>query len=230
MTGLLVVATVNENVDGLGGGGAVYGDPIEVILQPDGTAGLDTFLDSNNPTTNSGTSNIVYVGSVGGGTKQRTWIEFDVSSIPANALIDDAILSLWEDSASDTAGVGDHDVNVHRVLKNVVEAQATWNIYSTGNNWTTAGCGAADDDRVSAISASLTMDATAAANFVSWTGAGLVADVQGWVNGTLNNYGWLLESPTAEVPTNACYNRFQTSDHVTASHRPKLTVTYREPA
>jgi hypothetical protein len=53
--------------------------------------------------------------------------------------------------------------------------------------------------------------------------AGLVADVQAWVNGTAPNFGWILlgnETPIATA------KRFDSSENSNTSFRPRLVVEY----
>ena len=139
-------------------------------LQPDST-GLDTRLDSNDPDTNNGTHTSVTVGDgAGGGSSDfEALIEFDVSSIDSGDTVSSAILSLHENNAGDTAGLGSWAVDLRRVLVDWVEAEATHNIYSTGNNWTTAGCKSDGNDSSATISATVTLDGTAAAAFIATT-------------------------------------------------------------
>lgn len=200
-----------------------------LTIQPDAAAGNDTYLYAEAATTNYGAAADFYTGNGGSnaGVDQfgRALIYFGISAIPAGATITAVTLSLWE---SDAAGAYSAAVELRRLLRNWGEAQATWGISTTGTNWGTAGCGDATD-RVATVSASLTMDGTAAAGFVNWSGAGLVADVQGWLDGTFTNYGWLLSCPSKEVRGSIRYNDFRSSDYTAdAAQRPKLVITYTE--
>jgi hypothetical protein len=89
-----------------------------------------------------------------------------------------------------------------------------------------------DSDRIATVSASLTIDGTAASDFVNWSGAGLVADVQDWVDGSAPNYGWLIDAPAAQNlgTTERFYAWFHSGDFADASLRPKLVVEYTIPA
>jgi hypothetical protein len=202
---------------------SVYGAIQSTTLQPDATAGFDTQIVKEAPTNNYNTSVDMYIGTVNISGAIRGLIKFDLSSLASDVLITSATLHLYEDSASDAAGVGAHAVALHRVLRNWVEAQATWNIYSTGNNWGTAGAGN-DTDRTAAASATLSLDGTSANAYVQWTG--LAADVQAML--AANNFGWLVQALTAEELGAQCFNKFKTSDEVLAK-RPKLEVGYRVP-
>lgn len=190
----------------------------------------DTYMSSINNTTNYGTSDWLYVGDGASGETHnlRSLGKVDLSSISASAIITAVTLSLYEADASDTAGVGSWAVELNRLLLNWVEAQATWEIYSTGNSWNTAGAAGSDSDIDSDISATLTLDGTAAGGYVDWTGATLTEDVQKIVDGTYaNNYGWRIAAPNAEGQGagGLSYNGFHSLDKGTG-YKPKLVVTY----
>ena len=56
-----------------------------------------------------------------------------------------------------------------------------------------------------------------------WTGAGLVADVQQWVNSPAGNFGWIITGN--EVGT-ATVKQFDTKEATTAANRPVLSVDF----
>lgn len=200
--------------------------PIETIIQP---AAADTFILNATPTTNYGTNALIAIGdaTAAASAAYRILLKFNTSGIPVNARVLTAALELNEYAAYDTAGTGSWSASLYPLLRNWVEAEATWNQYSSGNNWTTAGAAGVGSD-INASVDSITLDGTAAAGFVTWNGSGLVSLVQSWVNGSLANYGVAVAAPTAEnkgaAPLSA--NLFRSTDYGTAGDRPKLTVTY----
>ncbi len=158
----------------------------------------------------------------------RALLKYDFSGIDSSAIVLAVTLSLWEWLAFDTAGVGSWAVEINRLLRNWVELEATWNIYRTAEVWATAGGqGAADWD--SDISATKTLDGTAAVDYLDWSGATLLEDVQKIIDGTYaNNYGWMLHAPTAEL-TGAGVNSgnlFRTREQGGTSNDPKLVVVF----
>lgn len=205
-----------------------------LILQPNATDGLDNHIVSTTATSNNGTSGTMRVGDQSAAASQtnRSLIKFDLSTLSSGATVTSATLSLFESAAADTAGLGSWAVGLRRLLQPWVELESTYNIYSTGNNWATAGAGSDGNDRVASDSASLTLDGTAAVGFVNWTHATLADDVQKMRSGVYSNYGWLMQAPTAESlgTTPQATNAFSTSDNGTAANRPKLEIIYTVPS
>jgi len=210
--------------------GAVVIDPTATIQPANGD---DSRILSNTPATNYGTATVLSVGDSLPGRRDRSWIYFNIASagIPASATITGVEIGLFEYAAgSGGAPPANWAVNVHRLLQTPVELQITWNEYSTGNAWNTAGAGGVGTDRVGTASATITLDATAAGAFVTWSdsnpkAASLSNDVQGIVNGTITDRGWLWEAPTAENGAWG-YNFFYSSEFGDATNDPYIEITY----
>lgn len=113
------------------------------------------------------------------------------------------------------------NIDLRRVLRNWVEAEASGNNYSTGNAWTTLGAKSLGNDVASSATQTGVFVSSTDGQWISFSNANLIADVQGFINGTFSNYGWALFADTADPPTAT----FITSEG-TDSFRPRLTVTY----
>ena len=195
----------------------------QLILQPDATAGIDTWLDSSNPTVNQVTNAGFMVGS---GTTDparfRELCKFDLTSIPVGATILSAILALTQYGSS-LAGT----FEIHRILaanSSWTEATATWNKRDGTNNWAgSVGCRTSGTDY--AATAMYSGDPgtnNVLKNFtLDLTEFGLM-----WAN----NYGLIMFGSTITGGGGANpYRFFRSSDYATAGDRPKLTVTWAEP-
>ena len=196
-----------------------------LTLQPGGAAGLDTHIISDLPTTNNATTANASVGEHNAiaGRVERTLIKFDLSSLPSDTLVTAANLTLTITSdQSDNA----RTANVFECLRAWVEAQATWNIWKTSNNWTTAGAGSAGNDYVNTAlaSASYTASETVPSEKVYTFNAAGLAWIQAVAAGTQTNNGWIIRMQTE---LNDGYGH-GTSDHATPSSRPKLIVEYTQ--
>jgi hypothetical protein len=192
------------------------------------TSLADNYIVEDYPADNCGTIVGIYVGDASNvpTDSYRTLISFDLSSIPSSAIISAVTLSLYESTASDTAGTGSWAVNLQRLLCDWSETASDWTHTNSGTptHWATAGAANTTSDISSSVSATVTLDGTAAAGYIAWSGATLLDDVQKIVNGTYTNYGWRLAAPTAEQKSGYSYNAFYSKDN--AANKPKLDVTY----
>lgn len=183
-------------------------------LQPDETDGLDTTMRSDQANLNYGTNVYFITGAVGAGVQiRRELIQFSLSALPDAAVISSSVLSVYM--------TGDFATNtrvhrVYRVKRAWVEVEATWNIYSTGNNWQTAGgFGANDCEQTDIGSLSIVHDA-AVDQFFDWPLSPTTKP------GLDLGYGWLMKSDVEDKDGWLGAS----SDHVTAAERPKLVIDY----
>lgn len=148
----------------------------------------------------NGAGDGIYAGRVaflGGGTRRRAVMAFDVSAIPTNATIDSASVTL---AMVGTSNPADQVITLHRLAAGnwgeggsngggqgalAQSGEATW-LYREINTspWTTPG-----GDFTASASATQTVGDLG--TYV-WSDAGLAADVQAWVATPAANAGWLL--------------------------------------
>lgn len=104
-----------------------------------GTVAQDTWLDGNAQTTNR-SSLALRVGDQGGSDGARTVM---ICTMPANPGGSPTITNIDLKLYCTNPGGVPIDINAYRGTStpatNEVATQATWTIYSTGNNWTTLG-------------------------------------------------------------------------------------------
>ncbi len=188
--------------------------------QPDDTSGIDTFIDSAATTTNYASNvEIKFGDSNGSASVWRTLIKFDLSSIPSSNTASSATLSLY---ISQRDSVNARTCHVYRTLRAWNESQATWNIWSTSNNWTTAGAGSDGND------ADLT-NSWGSSSFTASETAGTekqfslnISYINNFISGAWTNNGWLLRMQTE---TNDAY-LMHSSSSATSSLRPKLVIIH----
>jgi hypothetical protein len=190
-----------------------------VVIQPSAT---DTHLSSSNPNTNYGTGVGINGGEqVGFADIYRSLIKFDLSSIPPGSKVISAYFELY--LTTDQSNVLTV-YRLYRVKRAWVEGEATWNIYSTGNSWQTAGA-AGDDDRESEMVGTWTMP-SANPPLNEWYGTYLdIPSIEAMIDGAWSNNGWLLKAVT-EVDDAFV---FGSSEAVDTAARPRLTIDYIEP-
>ena len=172
----------------------------------------------------------VFAGRNSSGSVRRGLIAFDLSAIPSGSLIDSVALTLTISNAH-AVGV---EVRVHRLLADWGEAgtpnvsgspgrptaalpnDATWQYrFFDTTPWGNPG-----GDFVATASAVSSTDGT-----ITWTGTGLRADVQEWVDNLAGNFGWLLIGNETTPQTVQVLHSRESVSSVT----PSLVVTYTAP-
>jgi hypothetical protein len=136
-----------------------------------------------------------------------------LAGIPNGAVVTGVDITFTVD---DTAG----SFELYEVRRPWVESQVTWRQASTGAPWDLATAGAGDRGATvlgtfSASSGTPPFPATFSLN------AAGIAVVQGWVNSPASNHGLLLFDPADGDGTG-----INSSEHATATTRPRLTVRY----
>ncbi len=163
----------------------------------------DTFINSGRTNNNAGATGWFDAGTDGIGGVRRGLFRFDLGSIPAGSTITSATVQLTVVKVP-ASGPVNSTLDLFRLLASWNEGnkggnngaaattgEATWNARMRGTaNWTAPG---AKSDAVAAASASAAVGSTANTKY-SWSGSGLVADVQFWVDNPSQNFGWLLTS------------------------------------
>ncbi|MGQ0627303.1 MAG: DNRLRE domain-containing protein [Phycisphaerales bacterium] len=202
------------------------------------TSVLDnTLYQSTTGATSNGRGTFMFAGLTnnGGATIRRGVLRFDLSSIPAGSTINSASLQLTCSRVNDNTarahtihrltnswGEGTSDATQGGEGQGIASTtnDATWiHRFFNTQNWTTAG-----GDFVAGASATTNVGATG--NY-TWTGATVLADVQGWYTTPATNFGWILRG--VENVSGAA-KRFNTREFATANQRPILTVVYTPPA
>jgi len=184
----------------------------------------DTYINEHTPDATHNTDLTIEAGEIAAGGAgyddvHRSLIRGDLSTIPVDFDIGKATLYLYFDGHS-TWGQ-DQEVNVHRSLK-AWDDNATWNNYSTGNGWTTAGMSAGTDYTASATA---TKNTPAAAT--GWVAFDVTQDVKAFYAGTANNYGWAVFN--SDEATQTDYVRFRSTDYNIESLRPYLQISEAVP-
>ena len=205
-------------------------------LQPDANAGVDTIIREESPTQNYGITASFYAGTDFDGGAIRGLIQFDVSSIPATAIIDEAIFTLyqsWEYSTSDeTIGIYRAMTEWFEGLEDGAEPNdpgSTWEdrdgdapLQWGGDTWG----GLSGTDYAVTESDDLFIDGDNFPTYRAWTG--LAQLVQDWIDGTYTNRGmWLISDDESSSETGKA---FDSSDGATANQRPEFEIDYTEAA
>lgn len=195
-----------------------------ITLQPNAAAGVDVYIRNGIYAGNNfGVANLLIGETNADTTTARVLIKFDLSSLPSDATIISATLSLYATSdLSDNA----RTFRVYRQKRAWVEGTqdnavnttgASWNEYSPGNSWQTAGGFGANDCEQTDIGSRAFTATETLSQFKDFT---LTPTTKSALD--LGN-GWLVK---ADTEANDAYG-FPSSDNATAANRPKLVIVYK---
>lgn len=183
-------------------------------------ATTDTYLHEGNPTTNYGASTTLDVRNTQAGDARHALLRWDLTGLPPGSQVTSASITLYVQQTTNRT------YNLYQMRRNWVENQATWNIWSTGFNWTTAGARNTTDDRYDTNlwgADGTTFNATGART-ASLNANGL-AVVQGWINTPTNNLGVTIQNYDDNAPNNN-HLIFRSANYDETQYDPILTLTY----
>jgi len=163
----------------------------------------DTYVDSANAGTYFNTSQYLYVGEPDTGSGQQiSYLKWDFTSVPRNALITSATIyvTVWTQNANKDAWK-----YFNQVTTSWTGGTMNWNNKASYSGNTYASFYQVDNQTNGTVkSASFSVSA-----------------IQGWINGTINNYGV------------AFFSQYQNDDRYMyysvdqgGSYRPKLVIDY----
>jgi len=176
-----------------------------VALQPDGQEGKDAYVMSIFPEDNFGDSTFLSVG-IFTVPFARSYLQFDLSSIPSEAVIIDANLGLYYDSLYELTSL---PIGLYRVTESWTEETITWENQPTN-------FGEAFDIQI--------LSNEQSNDFVNWQ---IIDLVEQWQVGSINNYGMVLMDSDENSDDGGV--EFFSSDWTTASQRPKLIIEFYIP-
>jgi len=191
--------------DGLAPDPAYFGTSDAYIREasPDTAHGLETTLqvDGSEPS--------------GSQTDMSIVLAWDISDIPASAIVMDADLEL------EVTNVSSGSYECYALLRAWNQAQVSWNQAASGAPWGTPGA-QAGSDRGGQILCTIIAGSTGPLT-VNFTAAGL-AQLQTWISDPASNHGIIVTDPDVSDGAD-----FHSSESGTAMARPRLNVTYRVP-
>ena len=176
-----------------------------IILQPGPEEGKDAYVLSYYPDINFGSSVVLEVGNRSS-SPGRTYLQFDLSSVPEGARIIDAYLKLYQFTSY---GLGSFTVGLYQVTSNWGEDYITYNNQPDSSTEAEASC------KIYAGTA-----------WKSWDYIDEL--VKNWFDGSITNYGLLLKATNETSINNEA--AFRSSDYtINPSQCPKLEIHYYIP-
>ncbi|MCJ7489472.1 MAG: DNRLRE domain-containing protein, partial [Thermoplasmata archaeon] len=181
-----------------------------ITIEPDDTTGWDTFINEDRETDNYGADKDLRLDSEIGRVL-RVLLRFDLDDIPSTAVVNSAILGLYE-----LAGGKGDDVtfNIHSLEVPFSADMATWLRPSASEFWATPG-----GDYSPEVYFNDTFD-----NTVGWRSLDITTMVECWVKGYLENNGMIF---VPEEMGGDALKLFASADETgSPQYRPRLIVNY----
>lgn len=180
----------------------------------------DSRMSSYNATSNYGSDTELLIGyNTSLSNKNRGLFRFDLSDIPTNAIVSSATLRIF--AVTDDSGNAS-TLSVYRLKQNWIEAQVTWKVYSTGNNWSAGGASNVNDCETSSIG-SVSLTATETLNEYKDISLDTNA-IEEMIDGTFTNYGFLLRTGESQK------DRYWYTSRENAGSKPELVIVYTLPS
>ena len=182
----------------------------------------DAMLDEKLPTSNSGGNPDLVSGTLGpsaGSARRRIVLKFDLAGqIPPGATVASATMTI-NVVLKIPLGAANSNFLLRQITQSWKETEVTWISRQVGASWISAGGDFSGPTRAST-------PVTGLGSYQFDSTAGLVADVQNWLNDSNSNNGWILMSDSELVPKTA--RHFAPREDVANS--PSLTVIYTPPS
>ena len=172
-------------------------------------ANKDAYIDSGGSTNNYGTSSSLYVGKYQSYNypynhyTERSFIGFDLSSIPSHTTITSATLNL--------------------LLRDAPSSSRTYNLYRITSSWIESGTGSITWSNVPSTDTTVLSTMTTGTSDDTWKSFDVKNSVQDFVSGTYTNYGWKIQD---SAETNDYEGRFRSRDTSGTTSDPFLSITY----
>lgn len=175
-------------------------------------ASADTDINAWSPDTNTG---LAAVGRIRAGNIMQTLVDFDLSGLPANAVVDSAMLQLWVEGRTNTGAL---TASAYALRRPWSERAATYQRADAGSPWQNAGA-LASTDRDPVVLDTITLPAS---GWVEWS---VQAAVRNWLRSPTQAFGLVITGGDGGY----VHYSVATHEHFDAAKRPRLLVRYSLP-
>jgi hypothetical protein len=191
----------------------------------------NTLYESTTGSLSNGAGDWFFSGQTNALDLRRGILAFDLTSIPTGAVIQDVSLVLFMDQ---TFSPSARTIRMHRVLQDWGEGTTDAEFGEGGGGPSTPGSvtwlhAFFDTSLWTNVAGDFATVASAQGNVgpegfpYTWTGPGMIDDVQSWVAQPAQNFGWILIGDEVNGGT---AKRFRSRENPDALTVPKLTVTF----
>ena len=191
-------------------------------VQPGPDDGKSAYLQSAAECANNGASGVL--GLRGGASAERPLVQFDVHDIPADAIVNEATMSLYRNTSVPSATT----LDVHRVRGEWDEGTSSAGCTGSGASWNETEGGAPWHQEGGDVAGAPTASVTRAAGAgVGWDSFDVKGAVQQWVDGEAPNMGLLAKARDESAAPALTYIA---DDTMSSTLRPKLDVEFQDDA
>jgi hypothetical protein len=179
----------------------------------------DAYISQNAPTTAFGTATTLLADGddpSGSTNDLATVIQWDISDIPSDALVDGATITI------NVTNVSSSGYEIYQLLTNWQETSVTWNDAAAGTPWQSSGANGATDRGTTILG--VVNGSVTGSHTVTLNQAGLDV-VQSWIDGSAPNNGMIIADSAAGNGLD-----FSSREASGSLNRPKLSVTYSLPS
>ncbi len=197
--------------------------PLQVVDMPNSPSAVsDNTLLARPADPNFGGGSTLDVGFYGANVWTRSIVQFPLSSLPSNATVRSATLSLYLEAAAKNDAM---TIGVYRITSPWTEFGSSWELEDSVTQWnsTVNGTGGGDFDPAALDAVSGVTDV------LGWYAWNVTTTVEGWWSGIVPNHGLLLRQVDDEARDVLGQKMFSSSDSTNASARPRLTITFTTP-
>ena len=189
----------------------------------------NTLYENKDGSISNGAGSYIFAGSTGANGIRRILLHFDLSSIPQDSKIENAVLSLYMNKSK----AGSSPLNAHRLLTDWGEGS------SAGDGGEGLGAMASTDDATwlhsfydkirwkipggDFITQSSAEEVVIDEGWYNWRSDSLKRDVENWIKSPSENFGWIILGDETRSPT---AKRFISRNSIDPNFHPRLTIEY----
>lgn len=228
--GYCSIATVSVSVIDCGCGTDLY----KTGVSTSGTSGTltltataDSYISGSNTSTKYGsTSELFLTSNTNSKSRNNILLKFDLSTIPSGVTINSAMLNLYLSSSANLSANSPVPASIFPVKKNWIEADVTWEKYSSSKSWSSSGALSSSNDYQGSVTA-LNLPSPGSSTYSAGTQLqlDLKSFVNSWLSSSYSNYGVII-FPKYSTSSSSTTLKLGSKENANTAYRPSLVVNY----